>query len=522
MSPPPLPSKPEQKPKQQIPPTQPMPHYRTPSCRSELHLGLGIESYDAAIKPGPSPPPSPPPEPRSESNAKALPLPPSPLTPSRAPPKAAKLLGAEIGLKSQSVKAKKVPKKVHYRPLPTQTLVEIERFLGNIPVKPKSAHHSRKPNHSHVRANERNEIGTGGTVRYKDEHGIMWMDKEEEQEFAWLMSEISVPPQPLPKDMSSKLHLTNEESWGMQAFTSVLNMPRQMISVSASKAQSVSKAQSAKRPKEKGESFMDFDDTPSPTSAVPRRPARTDAGLSPWFGSVIIPPARGTSRPAFLRTDSSESKASSSGSGKRRKASPPPLKLEPRTIHPNLPVISRTPDDRKPSASHTAAATVAKARSHLVRPPAKISIVTKVKPIPEIVRNPNTPFVRPRRAPLPTMPLPTQPLPAASLPSLDGYIPYIIRRAQAYDGHLPYSPSAHSYGGAHEHDNEGLSFFDPVTPTTTIHHMRPTAAHRIMLSGGSTVAAEVVGRGANGVKSGGAWLKKVVSGRVTGAYGVRI
>ena len=108
------------------------------------------------------------------------------------------------------------------------------------------------------------------------------------------------------------------------------------------------------------------------------------------------------------------------------------------------------------------------------------------------------------------------------LPALDGYIPYITPRGEAYDGHLPYSQSANSTGA--EHENEGVSFFDPVTPVTE-RHVRPVAAHRRMLIGGSIVAAEVVGRGANGVKSGGKWLKKVVggkSGKMAGTYGVRI
>ncbi len=120
------------------PPPRPTPSrmYRSHSGNSELHLGLGrFAAYDESAKPGPSPPASPAASPTRrdftftvQTRPNRAKVPPSPRTPSRASEKgkAPKLLGA-----SKSTSSQRTPKRTeHFRPLPSQTLVEIERFFG--------------------------------------------------------------------------------------------------------------------------------------------------------------------------------------------------------------------------------------------------------------------------------------------------------------------------------------------------------------------------------------------------------
>lgn len=94
---------------------------RRPSGQSDFHLGLGrFTSYDESAKPGPSPPISPAASPTkrnftySAQTRRVKPRhPPSPLTPSRAPRKAAELLGAAPPPRSSK-------RKEHFRPLPAR------------------------------------------------------------------------------------------------------------------------------------------------------------------------------------------------------------------------------------------------------------------------------------------------------------------------------------------------------------------------------------------------------------------
>ena len=211
-----------------------------PSGSSELHLGMGrFALFDESVKPGPSPPCSPISSPTKRTfkvsapdrNVQDRSQPRSPLTPSRAPRKAAKLLGAEGGYTTPLLRSSK--KKEHFRPLPSQTLVEIEQFFGNVPRKQPKRAKSRQ--HQGDQTVEEQRTGEGRTVRHRGEDGTMWLDVEEEQEFAWLMSEMSAPMSTLP-DRSGTDELLweegsdDEDSWGMESFTSVLTLPHSPLS----------------------------------------------------------------------------------------------------------------------------------------------------------------------------------------------------------------------------------------------------------------------------------------------------
>ncbi|ODN97256.1 hypothetical protein L198_03819 [Cryptococcus wingfieldii CBS 7118] len=273
------------------------------SSGSSLHLGLGGSSSYDPICPGPSPPSSPIPSPNkrhftsptmyesSERPRKPLPaVPSSPITPSRAPRKAAKLLGVDLPPVMEQEKKKNYAASAlkagrHFRPLPNVALAEIEKFFGEVPKKASKSHPGlktgKKASNSFYKGNsahgvpeacDRN-IGEGQTVDHRGEDGSMWLDVEEEQEFAWLMSEaIAAVPAPLPSvddlsesiggtfpvkrrdrcidDMSTLCGSDEEEDsgkWGMEAFTSILSVPKPKAS-RASPSSSPSPSKSRPKP----------------------------------------------------------------------------------------------------------------------------------------------------------------------------------------------------------------------------------------------------------------------------------
>lgn len=446
---------------------------------SEYHLNLGQYAMnDDLLGLGPSPPVSPSPTylpaspspiPQSYRRPSRPPLPPSPLTPSRTPAKAAKLLGTSeistnhkprvLGVDVHSAMRKlqeREKRKEHYRPLPTQTLVEIERFFGEVPRNPKP-HGKHRLDIVHLgltarglpgHPSEARYIGEGREARWKDVMGNTWRDAAEEQEFAWLMSDLSLPspnPTERPRAVSSpstpdrstserKLDPANaimpndinkqrtaggkvaiaHGTMGKDTLQSVVITPeptksqlktareRQNRPHAASTSASTENPAPAKKTQDrngkrgkkaaraKGESFMDFDalDSPDHQSTAPRA-ARRDEKHVGWTSSteslaVLTPPlSESSSPPPSPRAEMSPPRSPSPPRVKNR---PPPLTLKQGRKNPNLPIISTTPTPRKTRSS------VSGRHSE------------------SIGSSPVTPFVRPRRAPLPNaIELPTVP-----------------------------------------------------------------------------------------------------------------
>lgn len=380
------------------------------------------------------------------------------MTPSRAPRKAAELLGAGYTAPSsrKTQDSRKSKKREHFRPLPVSALVEIERFFGDIPKKPsktppglksssKSAHRLDKSKPSSlekVSAKDR-AVGEGKSTRYKDEEGQMWLDVEEEQEFAWLMGEPMIPPPGLPPvgETLRRTASNDEEAWGMERFTSVLSLG----------------GKSGKSKRVDGESWLDLE-TPIPrkaerskmlelrddthiwaNKALPAPPTTLSSSLPSNPGTLLHPPPRSSSR-----TPPTRNRRTPSPKSKNR---PPPLTLSDTRPRGNLPVITATtPTHPRPGVDRS-----------------KPSI--ELLPAPEI-KDPITPFAHPRPAPAPkgAPPVPSIPQRYASINNLS----------------LPYSIPV---------EEEPVSFFESVTP---IAPTGPTAGFK----------------GKAG--AGGAWLKKVV------------
>lgn len=192
----------------------------------------------------------------------------------------------------------------------------------------------------------------------------MWLDVEEEQEFAWLMSDVSNTPPPLPPSSpmgipGETVHIERlEDLWGMDNFTSVLTL---------SKAKPV-KNKDKKGKHAIGESFMNFGEEVKKGN-VPRRVPRLEISepVHPWASqSNPLPLPQVSSPPCPISSDTESTGMSPprSDSPHRVKNRPPPLTLKDRIQNPNLPVISTTPSTGRTPA-------------------------------------PITPFTKPRRAPIP-------------------------------------------------------------------------------------------------------------------------
>ena len=180
----------------------------------------------------------------------------------------------------------------------------------------------------------------------------MWLDVEEEQEFAWLMSEIfAATPLPLPGPNRVAQVLWEEQSdeedlWGMDTFTSVLSLSKKKL--------------------------RDAEIT-RPQRVLRSTEIAVDAGLSDQGKSAVIPacllipPPRSTSRPTTSQADTAFSSSS--------KHRPPPLSLpskSPLSNHKLPQVVQIYPDQ----PDHMQSQTVNE-------------------------NDPTTPFVRPRVAPHP-------------------------------------------------------------------------------------------------------------------------
>lgn len=399
--------------------------HRNPSTsgRSELHLSLDV---DDQVRPGSSPPLTPLSPRRRKSSIPLTPLTParprrrvpgSPVTPTRAPSKAMKLLGTmPPALPPKQARRKRD----NFRPLPHSTLVEINAFFGNVPKKP-SKTSKPDPNKLVPRLqDESRNVGGGNTVLHRGEDGHMWFDIEEEQEFAWLMSDPTIArprtkiaqtfaPGPDPED----------ETWGMKAFTSVLAQP--------------SKPRKEKETKRVEDSFVDMFDKPKVRT---RRQPRPVAAPHPWSAAALAEDSTSSmTPPALVSRLGSDSSSSSSGPSspesspdppRRPKHRPPPLVLNlvPKA---GLPVVCLNspppiPYNRKPRVEKPASPVQS-----------RMSI--------------QTPFVHPRRAPKPksSIGLGHPPLPMST------------------DTRMPLLPPLGIYM-ADEEELE-ISCFEPVTPT---------------------------------------------------------
>ncbi|KAK8864635.1 hypothetical protein IAR55_001885 [Kwoniella newhampshirensis] len=456
------------------------------SSGSSLHLGLGrFRSHDPIV-PGPSPPISPAPSPTRRAFVtpenihakKALPLPPPPLTPSRAPRKAAELLGASHSFsrteyRTTSSRVGRSAKK-HFRPLPHSTKVEIDRFFGDVPKKKKSTNpaisggaigggqskseSSKSKLEGPIKLTDR-RVGEGKSVEYEDQDGNMWLDVEEEEEFAWLMSEVlSTVPIALSPPVNieeTDLHVGHDgevesQKWGMETFTSVLGLPRPKqtgyINIAGTRHTK------PRRTKGSEGSFLNLDfDTPRKVSrpsvsTSPEGVTETDGDIypltHPWFitkltpspppataamtlgGKTIsspmptlIPPPRISSKqntsissPGSTDTDSDTSLSSLP---KKTKNRPPPLTLPKTKPNPKLPVLAATTPCSKPVITK-------KKKSQEQRTKATNQVTYLLEPLsfkPDVSETksakqpPITPFTRPRTAPRPTKITPsTQPI----------------------------------------------------------------------------------------------------------------
>lgn len=566
------------------------------SSGSSLHLGLGrFTSYDP-ICPGPSPPVSPAPSPttRTFSNVhehrvhysssactyerKPLPtVPGSPLTPSRAPRKAAEFLGAippatisKGGVRKHTASALKPGK--HFRPLPNAAVTEIERFFGDVPrkpsktppglkskskpkpsshpfsMKPSSLSSSTGPRENVYRKSDQETIGQGETVKHRALDGSMWLDVEEEQEFAWLMSDVvaAVPPAPLPSvaavnakakgepetkaveemvrakqrreerqrvkqlDEMDVLCGSDDESakWGMEAFTSILSIPKPKSTSAKPKPKSKF---SRKEPSKTdiSTSFLEME-TPkrqdfsfdissrditnlqlwnrhvrSHSNPTPDSPKYEISDPLPLFEDIPLDFTAPRNLSPIIRGDwgfgSSELKNGRglSSSPVRVKNRPPPITLPQPVVNARLPVLTATsPSDlafQSPPSSTV-----------------QIQVEPTAAPAHTVLGTmPTTPFVRPRAAPAtghglraagpsppPPVPLnlhnpmpPVPPIP--SLPTISA-----VNISKSFEngklGPCATTASINIPGSAKPKDTREIrkrekevlvSFFEPVTPT---------------------------------------------------------
>jgi hypothetical protein len=375
------------------------------------------------------------------------------MTPSRAPRKAAELLGLDYSQPPKRRGKGKPKRKEHFRPLPASTLFEIERFFGDVPKKP-----SRTPprpisnidtHSSSENAFSRGKGATADPARddlkttcHIDEEGRMWVDVEEEQEFAWLMSEAAFP-WPVTSESDELLYrspsASEEDDWGMRKFTSVLSLSDKEAGKKHRKEESWLELETPLPRKVERTKILELpvDASLRSTKALPKTP--NQSGLSSSLPSTS---------PLLLQTpprSSSRSPPTISGSPPKAKTRPPPHTQSNDRPRGNLPVITATTPTH-PRRTHKAALS--------------IEVMPLRRPL---LTMPNTPFAHPRPAPAP-----------GNLP------PKLIL------------PSQYSVKQAPPHlsvEEEPMSFFEPVTPI-------------VRTGPNSTIKAKA--------SAGGTWFKKVV------------
>lgn len=244
------------------------------------------------------------------------------------------------------------------------------------------------------------KIGEGSTVRHKAEDGSIWLDVEEEQEFAWLMSEIfEAIPLPLPRlpggsgsEVLWEERSDDEDQWGMKAFTSVLSLP---------------KPKAGGKNRGKGESVTKLE--PPILRRIPRVDVKDDHPWSTTMPSSSHIPSLPTGCPPLLvappRPSSKEAGSDSDSADSTRKARHRPPAL----------TLSSQKSARLPQA---VAASPTRPRAQRAE-----------------TKHPTTPFVKPRSAPRPNPS--SEPNPA--IPKLPASLPIPVERKE-------------------------VSFFEPITP----------------------------------------------------------
>ena len=333
----------------------------------------------------------------------------------------------------------------------------------------------------------------------------MWLDVEEEQEFAWLMSDFTFADvwsaagdgslgavEVLYEEDGQE----EEEVWGMKPLTSVLSL------------QSANKANKAKG-KDKGKTKLPVEVATLPPINVVRPTPRPDHTPNPWSvaprstaQAVQVPPpllSRAVSPASIASTTSTKSASVCGGSGgesdksdkgngakgrnlssspPRERNRPPPLRLVERARNPHLPTVSRTPlpesatlplpprldslNPLPPVPSIRAGLDNTKLSRPALAKPVKSTSTSTSRSATSKSKNhnaygdntPKTPFVHPRQAPKPStnihpMPVDTRPTKGASKEKDKSTRPTMQR----------------SESGGSDRSREGVSFFEPVTPT---------------------------------------------------------
>lgn len=415
-------------------------------------------------------------------------------------------------------------------------------------MKPSSLSSSTGPRENVYRKSDQETIGQGETVKHRALDGSMWLDVEEEQEFAWLMSDVvaAVPPAPLPSvaavnakakgepearaveemvrakqmreerqrvkqlDEMDVLCGSDEESakWGMEAFTSILSIPKPKSTSAKPKPKSkFSRKEPSKidisasflemeTPKRQDFSFdissRDITNLQlwnrhvrSHSNPTPDSPKYEISDPLPLFEDIPLDFTAPRDLSPIMREDSgfgsSELKNGRglSSSPVRVKNRPPPITLPQPVVNARLPVLTATsPSDL---ASHSPPSSTVQIQVEPTAAPAHTVLGTM----------PTTPFVRPRAAPAPghglraTGPSPPPPVPhnlhipmppVPSIPPLPTISAVNISKSSNNGKLGPCVTTTHTniLGSAKPKDTREIrkrekeevlvSFFEPVTP----------------------------------------------------------
>lgn len=187
---------------------------RNPSLSGHAHSDVALQDEKAECS-LPSPPLTPVVSPTAHESARPVVrarsrprMPLSPVTPSRAPAKALKLLGTQPFTSEPKAQKKR---RDHFRAIPNASLVDI---FGSGSKRP-SRSISTKNLKLSAQATSDMRRPTAG---YRVEDGAVWVDEEGKQEFPWLRSDPSIRGD--RTDMGR--YASDEEDWGVMALSNVV------------------------------------------------------------------------------------------------------------------------------------------------------------------------------------------------------------------------------------------------------------------------------------------------------------